>query len=190
MELKCITHVTQYIAQPPGHSWWPLPAAMLHLLRVLQRPQRIFNVSLGEAGTTLTLPQFMMVVNAIVRYHMPECIVSTWPVLFKLHIRPHCTNKGRRSKGAHGSSEAHKAVGWGSKQACATPKPCLDSSSACSRRFAAEEKQLLDRNRNGCSRRYSWERRKLGRRKLSQRAVMMRSGWFSLFGSQGSDKIH
>lgn len=49
--------------------------------------------SLGQAGTTLPLPQMMMmIVNTILGCHTPKPVISTLPMLFQLHISPRFTN--------------------------------------------------------------------------------------------------
>lgn len=37
--------------------------------------------------------QMMVVIHAVLRYHVPEPVVSTWQVLLQLHICPHFTTK-------------------------------------------------------------------------------------------------
>ena len=83
--------------------------------------------------------------------------MSALQLFFQLHVSPISLTQQAQGGWANllSGPELTSSVVRRQIQACATPKPCLGSSSTCFRRFAAEEKQLLDMDRTRWGGRYS-----------------------------------
>lgn len=103
---------------------------------------RVFNDRVGEARTALTLPQFMMVGNAIVRYQMPEREYAPDKCYFSFtsaRVVLTETGSGRLSKPELCGSQVQGAVQ--NSGLCSSEAPC-GFFCTCFGRFAAE-KQLV-----------------------------------------------
>lgn len=154
VEFECITSVIRYVACAKGVPW---------TAGVQRPPQRVFSVLLGEAGTTPTLAQWRMVMNAVLRYHTLEPVVGTWQCYFSVTPVPFSpVGSGRQSEPAL-SSIARKLQGWVPHSVLCGSKVLLGCLLSLFETFFQQQQSNCYLGRNRWGSRCSWERRKLER---------------------------